>query len=253
MKSIIVCALIYAFTAQTTPAPTPAQQLQEVQAENQKLREQLAASQKRVGELEAAANQPSTAPQTAPAGNTAPTNADATADLMGNPIAVLDFLQKKVSEDMAKRRVALPLETDSKSARQLYLVEAKKWIDSMNRATPYSVEWRGRIVELAVAVAGNRTFEFQCVSADNKRNFGRVFSATILGANAPQLGDTLPDHTTIWRMIGALSPTLFVEPEMLTPNTFDNPPLVGPCVAFKFQVKPLRLFVEKGAQPTPPK
>ena len=172
---------------------------------------------------------------------------------MGNPIAVLDFLQKKFSEDMAKRRVALPLETDSKSARQLYLVEAKKWIDSMNRATPYSVEWRGRIVELAVAVAGNRTFEFQCVSADNKRNFGRVFSATILGANAPQLGDTLPDQTTIWRMIGALSPTLFVEPEMLTPNTFDNPPLVGPCVAFKFQVKPLRLFVEKGAQPTPPK
>jgi len=249
MKSILLSAIICAFAGQTTPTPTDAQKLQEVQAENQKLRDQLAAAQKRVQELEAAAQKsPALAPTT-----TTPTTADATADLMGNPIAVLDFFQKKFTEDMAKRHVALPMETDSKSTRQLYLVEAKKWIDAMNRATPYAIEWRGRIVELAVGAGGNRTFEFQCVSADNKRNFGRVVSATILASNAPQLGDTMPERDVIWRMSGTLTPTLFAEPEMLTPNTFDNPPLVGPCVAYKFQVRPVRLYPEKVAQTATPK
>ncbi len=138
MKSILLSAILCAFAGQTTPTPTDAQKLQEVQVENQKLRDQLAAAQKRVQELEAAAQKsPASAPTT-----TTPPLADATADLMGNPIAVLDFFQKKFTEDMAKRRVALPMETDSKSTRQLYLVEAKKWIDAMNRATPYAIEWR---------------------------------------------------------------------------------------------------------------
>ena len=249
MKSILLSAILCAFSGQTTPTPTDTQKLQEVQVENQKLRDQLAAAQKRVQELEAAAQKsPALAPTT-----TTPTGADATADLMGNPIAVLDFFQKKFTEDMAKRRIALPLETDSKSTRQLYLVEAKKWIDAMNRTTPYAIEWRGRIVELAVGASGNRSFEFQCVSADNKRNFGRVVSATILGSNAPQLGDALPERDVIWRMSGTLTPMLFAEPEMLVPNTFDNPPLVGPCVAYKIQLKPLRLYPEKVDQTAPPK
>ena len=115
MKSILLSAIICAFAGQTTPAPTDAQKLQEVQSENQKLRDQLAAAQKRVQELEASAQKsPALAPTT-----TTPTNADAAADLMGNPIAVLDFFQKKFTEDMAKRHVALPLETDSKATRQL--------------------------------------------------------------------------------------------------------------------------------------
>ncbi|MCE9619026.1 MAG: hypothetical protein K8R92_03855 [Planctomycetes bacterium] len=249
MKLLLLTSTLLCLAAQTAPsqpAPTDAQTLQEVQAENQKLRDDLAAAQKRIKQLESANGS-----KTVPAGAPAAPPSDAKADLMGNPIAVLDFFQKKFAEDMTKRRVPLPQEKDSKAARQVYLGKAKEWCEGINRTT-YSIEWRGRIVSVGEVKGGNQDFEFQCVSADNKSNFGRLVPASIIKTNAPQLATAMADREAIWIMTATLVPATYVDPEMVQPNTFDNPQLAGPCVAFKFQLKVLRLYPEKGAPaPTP--
>ena len=89
MKAILLCTLLCAFVSHNAGAmfqsSTDAQKLQDAQTENQKLRDELAAAKSRIQELERATGTPTVvAPST-------PTHADATAELMGNPIAVLDF------------------------------------------------------------------------------------------------------------------------------------------------------------------
>ena len=247
MKSILLCAILFVFTGQPAAAQmenqTEAEKLQEAQAENQKLRDELAAAQKRIKELEAATAKPVTPPNPT---TSAPIQANPAADFMGNPIAVLDFFNKKFAQDMAKKRVALPQEKDNKSTRQAYLAKAKDWLDAINRTT-YSIDWRGRVTELGAANGPNQEFEFQCISPDNKLNYGRVTFASILKSNAPQLATTVPDKDVIWKMSATLEPLLELDPEMLEPNTFDNPPLVGPCVTFKFKLSVGRLYPEKNS------
>ena len=247
MKSILLSAILCAFSCQTTPTPTDAQKLQEVQVENQKLRDQLAAAQKRVQELEAAAQKsPALAPTT-----TTPPLADATADLMGNPIAVLDFFQKKFSEDMNQNRVPLPQETDTESTRKSYLGKAKGWLDMINRSK-YPIVWRGRITEMNTIGNSNKEVQFQCISVDNKNNFGRPVALTISNSDAPQLGATLPASNVIWTLNATIEPMLNLDPNMLEPNTFDNPPLIGPCVSFRFKITSPRLFFEKSSAVSTP-
>lgn len=245
MKSILLCAILFVFTGQPAAAQmenqTEAEKLQEAQAENQKLRDELAAAQKRIKELEAATAKPVTPPNPP---TSAPIQANPAADFMGNPIAVLDFFNKKFAQDMAKKRVALPQDKDNKATRQAYLAKAKDWLDAINRTT-YSIDWRGRVTELGAANGPNQEFEFQCISPDNKLNYGRVTFASILKSNAPQLATTVPDKDVIWKMSATLEPLLELDPEMLEPNTFDNPPLVGPCVTFKFKLTVGRLYTEK--------
>ena len=245
MKSILLCAILFVFTGQPAAAQmenqTEAEKLQEAQAENQKLRDELAAAQKRIKELEAATAKTVTPPNPP---TSAPIQANPAADFMGNPIAVLDFFNKKFAQDMAKKRVALPQDKDNKATRQAYLAKAKDWLDAINRTT-YSIDWRGRVTELGAANGPNQEFEFQCISPDNKLNYGRVTFASILKSNAPQLATTVPDKDVIWKMSATLEPLLELDPEMLEPNTFDNPPLVGPCVTFKFKLSVGRLYTEK--------
>ena len=248
MKAILLCTLLCAFVSHNAGAmfqsPTDAQKLQDAQTENQKLRDELAAAKSRIHELERATGTPTVvAPST-------PTHADATAELMGNPIAVLDFCQKKFTEDLTKKNVALPLPKDTKSVRQLYLSKAKDWLEQMNR-NKFPIVWRGRITHIGAANGPNQSFEFQCVSADNKRNFGRVANCTILKSNAPQLGSTVPDRDVIWTLNASLEPVLELNPDMTEPNTFDNPPLVGPCVTFRYKLNCLRLFPEKSSASVP--
>ena len=247
MKSILLCAILFVFTGQPAAAQvdnqTEALKLQETQAENQKLRDELAAAQKRIKELEAAAAKPTTPPNPP---TTAPIQANPAADFMGNPIAVLDFFNKKFAQDMAKKRVALPQEKDNKATRQAYLAKAKDWLDAINRTT-YSIDWRGRVTELGAANGPNQEFAFQCISPDNKLNYGRVTFTSILKSNAPQLASTVPDKDVIWKMTATLEPLLELAPEMLEPNTFDNPPLVGPCVTFKYKLSVGRLYTEKNS------
>jgi hypothetical protein len=50
-------------------------------------------------------------------------------------------------------------------------------------------------------------------------------------------------------MTATLEPLLELAPEMLEPNTFDNPPLVGPCVTFKYKLSVGRLYTEKNSAP----
>ena len=78
-------------------------------------------------------------------------------------------------------------------------------------------------------------------------HYGRVTFASILKSNAPQLATTVPDKDVIWKMSATLEPLLELDPEMLEPNTFDNPPLVGPCVTFKFKLSVGRLYTEKNS------
>ena len=247
MKSILLCAILFVFTGQPAAAQmenqTEAEKLQEAQAENQKLRDELAAAQKRIKELEAATAKTVTPPNPP---TSAPIQANPAADFMGNPIAVLDFFNKKFAQDMAKKRVALPQDKDNKATRQAYLAKAKDWLDAINRTT-YSIDWRGRVTELGAANGPNQEFEFQCISPDNKLNYGRVTFASILKSNAPQLATTVPDKDVIWKMSATLEPLLELDPEMLEPNTFDNPPLVGPCVTFKFKLSVGRLYTEKNS------
>lgn len=249
MKSILLCAILFVFTGQPAAAQvdnqTEALKLQETQAENQKLRDELAAAQKRIKELEAAAAKPITPPNSP---TPAPIQANPAADFMGNPIAVLDFFNKKFAQDMAKKRVALPQEKDNKATRQAYLAKAKDWLDAINRTT-YSIDWRGRVTELGAANGPYQEFAFQCISPDNKLNYGRVTFASILKSNAPQLASTVPDKDVIWKMTATLEPLLELAPEMLEPNTFDNPPLVGPCVTFKYKLSVGRLYTEKNSAP----
>ena len=249
MKSILLCAILFVFTGQPAAAQidnqTEALKLQETQAENQKLRDELAAAQKRIKELEAAAAKP-IAPPNSP--TPAPIQANPAADFMGNPIAVLDFFNKKFAQDMAKKRVALPQEKDTKATRQVYLAKAKEWLDAINRTT-YSIDWRGRVTELGAANGPNQEFEFQCISPDNKSNYGRVTFASILKSNAPQLATKVTEKDVIWKMSATLEPLLELAPEMLEPNTFDNPPLVGPCVTFKYKLSVGRLYTEKNSAP----
>ena len=247
MKFILLCVILCSFAAHPASAQmenqTEAQKLQETQAENQKLRDELAAAQKRIKELEAAAAKPTTPPNSP---TPAPIQANPAADFMGNPIAVLDFFNKKFAQDMAKKRVALPQEKDNKATRQAYLAKAKDWLDAINRTT-YSIDWRGRVTELGAANGPNQEFAFQCISPDNKLNYGRVTFTSILKSNAPQLASTVPDKDVIWKMTATLEPLLELAPEMLEPNTFDNPPLVGPCVTFKYKLSVGRLYTEKNS------
>ena len=247
MKFILLCVILCSIAAHPASAQmenqTEAQKLQETQAENQKLRDELAAAQKRIKELEAAAAKPTT-PHNSP--TSAPIQANPAADFMGNPIAVLDFFNKKFAQDMAKKRVALPQEKDNKATRQAYLAKAKDWLDAINRTT-YSIDWRGRVTELGAANGPNQEFAFQCISPDNKLNYGRVTFTNILKSNAPQFASTVPDKDVIWKMTATLEPLLELAPEMLEPNTFDNPPLVGPCVTFKYKLSVGRLYTEKNS------
>jgi len=247
MKFILLCLILCSFAAHPAAAQmenqTEAQKLQETQAENQKLRDELAAAQKRIKELEAAAAKPTTPPNSS---TPAPIQANPAADFMGNPIAVLDFFNKKFAQDMAKKRVALPQEKDNKATRQAYLAKAKDWLDAINRTT-YSIDWRGRVTELGAANGPNQEFAFQCISPDNKLNYGRVTFTSILKSNAPQLASTVPDKDVIWKMTATLEPLMELAPEMLEPNTFDNPPLVGPCVTFKYKLSVGRLYTEKNS------
>ena len=127
MKFILLCVVLCSFAAHPASAQmenqTEAQKLQETQAENQKLRDELAAAQKRIKELEAAATKP-IAPPNSP--TPAPIQANPAADFMGNPIAVLDFFNKKFAQDMAKKRVALPQEKDTKATRQIIRLRKKE-------------------------------------------------------------------------------------------------------------------------------
>jgi hypothetical protein len=248
MISILLASLLLAFPGQTAPAPSDAQRLQEAQAENQKLRDELAAARERIRQLEAANG--TKAPGAAPADKPAAPAADATADLMGNPIAVLDFFKKKFAEDMAKRHVAMPQEKDSKQTRQLYVSRVKDWTEANNRVT-YGVEWRGRITGFGAAKGGSQELEFQCVSPDNRNNFGRAVQVSVNRGAAPQLGASAPDRESIWIMSATLVPMLSVAPDQLEPNTFDQPPLVGPCATLKYQLKVTRLYPEKAAAAPP--
>jgi hypothetical protein len=247
MKFILLCVILFSIAAHPASAQmenqTEAQKLQETQAENQKLRDELAAAQKRIKELEAAAAKPTTPPNSP---TPASIQANPAADFMGNPIAVLDFFNKKFAQDMAKKRVALPQEKDNKATRQAYLAKAKDWLDAINRTT-YSIDWRGRVTELGAANGPNQEFAFQCISPDNKLNYGRVTFTSILKSNAPQFASTVPDKDVIWKMTATLEPLLDLAPEMLEPNTFDNPPLVGPCVTFKYKLSVGRLYTEKNS------
>ncbi|MSR33831.1 MAG: hypothetical protein EXS12_03390 [Phycisphaerales bacterium] len=245
MNVILLPAILFAFASQTSPAPTETQKLQEAQVENRKLRDQLATAQKRIKELEAASGMPTTAP-VIPSFQT-----DPIADLMGNPIAVLDFFQKKFAEDMTKARIAMPQEKDSKNTRQIYLAKAKEWLD-MNNRLKYSIVWRGRITELDPINGPYQTLEFQCVSTNNLNNFGRASSVTILRSYALQLGTTLPAPEVIWTLNATLEPTLIFDPALLERNTFDNPPLIGPCVAMRYKITGSRLFIEKTSAPEAP-
>ncbi len=249
MKAFHFCIILFAFTTQSASAlqivQTDAEKLQAVQMENQKLRDDLAAAQKRIKELESGS-----AKTTTPTPRT-PIALDPTAELMGNPIAILDFFQKKFTEDMTKARIPLPNQSDNKSTRQIYLAKSKEWIDLINR-TKYPITWRGRITHLDESPGPYQTLEFQCVSADNSINFGRVTSVSILKSNAMQLGTTVPASDVIWTLNATLEPTFNLDPLMLERNTFDNPPLIGPCVTFRYKVTASRLFIEIPAAPDAP-
>lgn len=251
MNLLLLCTVLCVGCLQSDSTSTPdVPTLQDVLKENQTLKDQLAAAQLRIQQLENA--QGTTPTGLTPKGAVPISKADAKAELLGNPIAVLDFFQKKFSEDMAKKHIALPQEKDSKATRAQYLAEVKKWIDMMSR-TSYPIDWRGRIVDLVVESDTTQTLEFQCVSPDNKNNFGRVEKVTISKSIAPLLGKSIPDREMIWRMPATLTPAFFCEPEMIEANTFDNPPLIGPCVAFKYQVKVQRIYPEKSSAVTPAK
>lgn len=249
MKAFLFCIILFASTTQPASAlqivQTDAENLQTVQTENQKLRAELAAAQKRIKELESAS-----AKATTPAPRT-PIGLDPTAELMGNPIAILDFFQKKFTEDMTKARIPLPTQSDNKSTRQIYLAKSKEWIDLINR-TKYPITWRGRITHLDESTGPYQALEFQCVSADNSTNFGRVTPVNILKSNAMQLGTTVPASDVIWTLNATLEPTFNLDPLMLERNTFDNPPLIGPCVTFRYKVTASRLFIEIPAAPEAP-
>ena len=249
MKAIFLCAILFASTARTANAmqtvQTDAEKLLAVQTENQKLRDDLAAAQKRIKELEGASLKTTTPTPRAS------TPLDPTTDLMGNPIAVLDFFQKKFSEDMNQNRVPLPQETDTESTRKSYLGKAKGWLDMINRSK-YQIVWRGRITEMNTIGNSNKEVQFQCVSVDNKNNFGRPVALTISNSNAPQLGATLPASNVIWTLNATIEPMLNLDPTMLEPNTFDNPPLIGPCISFRFKITSPRLFFEKSSAVSAP-
>ncbi len=241
MKAILLCAILFASITQPASALTSnqsdAQKLQDIQVENQKLRDELAAAKKRIQELESASGK-SAAPTPASA------RANPAADFMGNPIAVLDFLNKKFTQDMAQKRVAMPQVNDSKATRENYLAKAKEWIAGINR-TSYSIDWRGRIVEMGASNGPYQEFQFQCVSSDNKTNYGRVIFASVLKSNAPNIGDSVAQTDSLWKMNATLEPTVILQADMLEPNTFDNPPLIAPCVAFQYKLVVNRLFMEK--------
>ena len=99
MKAFHFCIILFAFTTQSASAlqivQTDAEKLQAVQMENQKLRDDLAAAQKRIKELESGSAKATTPTPRAPIA------LDPTAELMGNPIAILDFFQKKFTEDIS--------------------------------------------------------------------------------------------------------------------------------------------------------
>lgn len=145
---------------------------------------------------------------------------------------------------MTKDRVPLPKESDPESTRKQYLIKAKSWLDSINRVS-YPIVWRGRVTEMNAGAGSNVDVQFQCVSADNKFNFGRPASIMILKSNALQLGPQLPAANVIWTLNATLEPDLNLDRSMLEPNTFDNPPLVGPFITFKYKLTSTRLFLEK--------
>lgn len=276
-SAVRIAAVVALLLCCTSRAATPQsdselrQQNQRLEQRVRQLEAELAAALERIRQLESAAKTSPAADPTAPASppapadaspdrmplptdGTAPAPTDAPADAPAttpaqpastpsaaanpfeNTVTVLEAIRARFKADFAGRPAPQAGVQDDRLVR-LWMTEAERWANSINREFRRPIHWNVRVLG---AETSGRSWRMQVISVDpaTRGDIGHPFEIQLQQTQATsyersiRLGTAGEDFT----LRGTYIPQVVLNPTRFDVGLFDNPPFVGTFLEYGFRI-----------------